>query len=413
MRAGFHGIGLPVPIFSPPIQWLFRDDFTDTRAAGAVNGTPATPGPGVRTVTDGNSKLSIGGGVASFATGGVGAGNPGLWLDSIPRVAGRILVTESTPASNSADHASIGYDSAQSGNVNDAFRFRSSGNIGIIPNSGATINVVAYSGSVSYPLALTARDAGMCFFVAIGGSYFLVFVSDAGSGTPICPGIVANASTSVFTSDRLRVPKDDLWLPTPLASDGFGSSFGVTDGLGHQEGVAGGIGSGGGGLSWTQQVGTWGTSGGKAVATALTGGVAIATVPLSSANVFAGVAITRTANSVGPVVRYVDADNYVYAVHDGTNSKLVKRVSGAETVLVNVAATYSANASPIIDCNGTAFRLYYNNTLSGTSTISDSVLQSSPLAGIITKDTGNTLDNFIVYAKGAEGQYSTLNQYTT
>ena len=29
-----------------------RDDFTDTLAAGSVNGTPATPGPGTRAVTD-------------------------------------------------------------------------------------------------------------------------------------------------------------------------------------------------------------------------------------------------------------------------------------------------------------------------------------------------------------------------
>ena len=34
------------------ITWLLRDEFTDTRAAGAVNGTPATPGPGTRTVVD-------------------------------------------------------------------------------------------------------------------------------------------------------------------------------------------------------------------------------------------------------------------------------------------------------------------------------------------------------------------------
>lgn len=40
--------------------WLVRDTYTTDRAAGAVNGTAAEPGPGNRTVTDASSLLYIG-----------------------------------------------------------------------------------------------------------------------------------------------------------------------------------------------------------------------------------------------------------------------------------------------------------------------------------------------------------------
>lgn len=399
MRAGFHGIGLPVPIQPPPIQWLLRDDFTDTRAAGAVNGTSATPGPGARDAVDPSNNFSTNGGYLVRA-GGV-LDNPVLrYAVPAARSPGISLITRS-PTSGLIV-AGIA-NTLTTGAMQGAYL---SG--GTLRASDSDFDVAV--ASVSYPTTTITvyRLAGYHLFY-IAGSLIYYAYSSAINAPALNVRIYSTLVGNIMDTARMV---STGWLPTPLASDGFGSTFGTTDGLGHAEGVAGGIGSGGGGLAWTQQVGTWGTSGEKAVATSLTGGVAIATVPLSSANVFAGVAITRTANSVGPVVRYVDADNYVYAVHDGTNSKLVKRVAGTETVLVNVAATYSANASPIIDCNGTAFRLYYNNTLSGTSTISDSVLQSGTLAGILTKDTGNTLDNFIVYAKGAEGQYSTLNQYT-
>lgn len=41
-------IWLSLPVITEVIHYLLRDDFTDTRAAGSVNGTPATPGPGTR-----------------------------------------------------------------------------------------------------------------------------------------------------------------------------------------------------------------------------------------------------------------------------------------------------------------------------------------------------------------------------
>jgi len=84
------------------IRWLLRDEFTDTRSAGNVNGTPATPGPGTRTVVDANSKLTVGAGVLNFATGGTGAGDPSLWWGVQAREAGRLLIVSTIPASTGA-----------------------------------------------------------------------------------------------------------------------------------------------------------------------------------------------------------------------------------------------------------------------------------------------------------------------
>jgi len=49
------------------VSWLLRDEFTDTRAAGAVDATPATPGPGTRAATDTDSKMTIGSDVLNVA----------------------------------------------------------------------------------------------------------------------------------------------------------------------------------------------------------------------------------------------------------------------------------------------------------------------------------------------------------
>lgn len=48
------------------VTYLIRDEFTDTRAAGAVDGTAATPGPGVRNGADPDNKLSVSDGALSW-----------------------------------------------------------------------------------------------------------------------------------------------------------------------------------------------------------------------------------------------------------------------------------------------------------------------------------------------------------
>ena len=71
------------------ISYLLRDEFTTTRAAGAVNGTAAEPGPGTRVVVDAGSDLSIAGSQLVFSGGTGSYGDPGYWLGpTVSRVAG-------------------------------------------------------------------------------------------------------------------------------------------------------------------------------------------------------------------------------------------------------------------------------------------------------------------------------------
>jgi hypothetical protein len=402
------GVALKVPV----IRYLFRDDLTDTRVAGAVNGTPPTPGPGGnRVATDTGGQLSIDGAGATFGPTGGAFGDPGLWYSAQSRVAGRILVaTVTLPAGASID-AMVGWDNGQSGSPGlHSFYFTT---VGLrINNNASVFTVGAFTYNATHRIAIIARAAGADYFARMAGSdnWLLMYAHDLAGTTPMYPAFGKINATAVRTV-TIRIP-DAFWLPAPLASDGFGSAFGTTDGLGHAEGVTGGIGSGGGGVTWTQRLGTWGISGGKAVATALDGsGAAIATIPTSTPDVLAYAKLTWVANSLGPVVRYTDISNYVYAVHDGTNAKLVKRVAGTETVLINASATYSAGADAVIVPSGTKFRLYYNNAfIDSEKTISDAALQSGDV-GIISKSTSNSIDDFRVYARGTSGEYSTLGQY--
>src|SRR5512144_658955 len=116
-----------VPLLRPKSKgYLLNDSFFDTLAAGAVNNTNATPGPGRRTVIDTTNLLSIGSGVAAFGTPGVASGNPGIWYAAITRVAGLVLVGSFTPVDGNCGMR-LGWDSNQTGDATDRIGFFSSG----------------------------------------------------------------------------------------------------------------------------------------------------------------------------------------------------------------------------------------------------------------------------------------------
>jgi len=245
-----------------------------------------------------------------------------------------------------------------------------------------------------YDIAVILRAPAGAFYLIRGGIYAawtLAWLNTIRAAANVYPGIITNSAT--FTADEIGI-RTTRWLPTPLLSDGFGGTFGTSDGLGHAEGVTGGLGSGGGGVAWTAQIGTWANAAGVCGATALAGGIAIATAETTKADVLHSAKCTRSAGNVGVVVRYADADNYVYAIHNGTNALLVKRVATVETTLINAAATYAAGAVLRVIPDGTSFDLFYNNAKIGTTqTISDAALQTGTAHGLYTSNTGNTFDD--------------------
>jgi hypothetical protein len=124
-----------------------------------------------------------------------------------------------------------------------------------------TINrsIGTYSTSdTDYTIAL--RAAGGLLFV---GNKLRYIAFDNSTAT-LYPS-AANAGKG-FQVNSIRVPKN-LWLPSPTASDGFGSAgaLSTTDGQGHAETT--GLGAGGSGVTWT---GVYYSSGSAAYVTNLT-----------------------------------------------------------------------------------------------------------------------------------------------
>lgn len=403
------------PRFLGPPYYLINDTFTTDRAAGAVNGTKAEPGPapGGRVVTDTESKLSISSGALSITPRASAAnGDPGLWYGKLTRLAGLTLIAQATPAA--ANKAlDVGFDSNQAGLLaGPAVMFRGTGVLTERIGGSPAASLMSYSGAIAYAVAVVIRAAGHFIFVKSGGNWVLLWVSNTGTTNPLYP-IVHNFDATA-TVDYLKVPAA-LWLPTPLASDGF-SAWGTTDGLGHAEGVASGLGAGGSGLAWADVTGggTWSAAGGAAVNAGGTGVDEIAHVNTGKADVIASAKFARVSDSGGVVVRCdSNGANYVKAVHNGTNAQLIKVVGGTPTTLINTAATYVAGAEIRIICDGTKFRLYYNNALIGAEqTIADAGLASGTRQGLVnTNGAGNTFDDFMVRARGTGGEYSALDNY--
>lgn len=389
--------------------YLINDTFTTDRAAGATNDTPAEPGPGRRFTTDTNSKLAFSGGNASFSTGGAAAGNPGILYDVLPRSPGQLAVGLAGYTTNGLE---FGWDTNQAGQLATCVRF--SGTTLQIRSEGIGATAVGTVAALTtYSMIVVQRASGEYFFIKGGAftNWTHIYPYDgASSASDTQPGFASIGTTTVAGATDIRVPAEK-WLPTPLASDGF-SSWGTSDGLGHAEGIAGGLGAGGSGLSWTQHVGTWQAVAGAAKAASLTSSVAIATVDTGEADVIATLRFTRSSGTGSVLVRYVDNTNFVRASHDGTSAYLIKNVAGVQTTMIGTAATYVAGAPIRVICEGTKFRLYYNDAQVGSeATIADAVLQSGTKQGIRATSTSDTFDDFNVYARGSGGEYSVLDSF--
>ena len=391
------------------IRWLLRDEFRFARAAGSVNGTAAEPGPGTRTVVDTETKLSIASGALTINGGKSTAawGDPAINYPVIARVAGTLGLWSFNSDSVAANkELIIGFDDAVHGTNGRAIVYMIAG---VIRANAVAATCGAYSASTTYQIAIALRATG--HFVFIKGGAFTTW-------TLLWPGTVSSTSNlyrlisnknAVGTYDFIRQPSR-LWLPIPIASDGFPTAFGTTDGTGHVETT--GLGAGGAGKTWTQKLGTWGISSGKANCSELDGteNIGAATVDCGTADVIISVGVTRAAGAAGLVLRYTDADNFLYAYHDGTNAALIEIVAGTPAnVVAATVATYSAGADVRVALYGTKARLFYNNVLIGAEGTTN--ITTGNAHGLWTNNIGPTLDNFMVYARGTGGEYSYLDRF--
>lgn len=384
--------------------YYIRDSFTDNLSVGAINGTPSVPGPGIRDIIDTNSVLSLSGGSAVVSSGGV-ANTPRIIYAPVILARGmlcRVVFNHSA----TTEVLGMGFWSAYNQSPG-LFRTVSGGNVTATFSSNVVVGTFT-TGVHEYVVVM--RCPGRFYFIkdpSTNKYRMLAFNNisdDAGSRKYVGFG---TRGTSAMNCQLIEMPTQ-LWLPTPLVSDGF-SGFGTTDGLGHQEGVSGGLGTGGNGLAWTQNVGTWTAASGKAKAASLTGSLAIATVDAGKTDVLVTVKLTVSAGSNALVLRFVDNSNFVLIRRTSTNVQISKIIGGSETSVLDTVVTYVADAELVAVCGGTGFRLFYNNAAVGSEqTISDAILQTGTRVGIRSTDVNNTFDDFIAYARGSDNEYSIL-----
>jgi hypothetical protein len=195
--------------------WLIKDEFTDTRAAGSVNGTAATPGPGTRTVTDTESKLSVSSGALAIAGGKASPawGDPGLWMNGINRITGVGAISKIVAPAGAVRFV-FGFSQSTSGEPslpNPCVYLYN----GTIYGTQSNINMGAYSAGQDYVFAIILRSTG-AFVVAAGGAFSsatLLWVYGSGTTATLYPCAVNyNATSSV---DYLRA----LALPAPFDTD--------------------------------------------------------------------------------------------------------------------------------------------------------------------------------------------------
>lgn len=385
-------------ILLSPIVYLLRDEFTTPQAAGAVNGTPAEPGIATRNAIDTESKLSITGNAASFAGGKAIPvwGDPHLdETPAIVRAVGTIIIQAFTPSAINQLLA-VGLKDLNGGNwwgvSTDA-----SGNLIVLDNAGvggANVAVAVY-GIGAYQVAVVPRANGAWYFIK-GGSFVtwtMLYPGTSGSTTPLA--LCAESNNAVFSTTSWKVPQGRTYIPQVLASDSFNRANGalsgsLTDGDGTPEGA--GV-TGGSGLSWTNQAGTWVITTNKANPSTLSGGLAVATLNTDSPDGVYEMTPSTTGAAVGFVLNWVDSSNYIRVTITTAVIDIRKFVGGVQTVILNTAITYSAGARLIATVDGTIYRIYYNGVnFGGDKTIADAVLRASTIHGLFANGTGSAIN---------------------
>jgi len=392
--------------------YLLRDEFPSDLPAGSINNTLAAPGPGTRTVADTNSIMSIADGV--LVVNGTPAVNERFTLgQNIPLLAGRVFKVSFPSFTSMAGTrpVRVGWstDGTTAGANTPGFDYSSTTTV--VVRDGGTVSYTLTVGAAPHSFAFITRalgglDVGGWSFALINGEWILVYVHSfsVGAAIPWAKLLLAEAVAVNFTMDGFRVPQS-LYIPTPLVYDTFTRANGA---LGNSE-TTGPDSQTVGALAWTDQVGTWAISTNAAAASALSGGLAIATVPTGTADVHLRIALTRSAGSVGGVARYQSSTDYLRISHDGTNALCEQVVAGTPSTLRTGVATFSAGGYIYLIVRGTTGWLFYNNVAIGASfTVPSSTFGAY---GLYTTDTGNTMDAFEVWSDGGNGEHATLNGF--
>lgn len=394
------------PLSNSSSSYLLRDEFTDDRSVGALNGTPATDGA-TRTVIDTNSKLYTANGYLRTLSGGVGNGDPAIRWPGIARNRGVTVITCLQTTGASAAYA--GWDVNTTGTLSFGALINTT-SYAISRNSGVVLTVGTYVPNTPLYVATISRTTSTLILVKSPApasnilNWTLLYVNPVTSGATLYPCVHNGGTTAVIQVPFVRVP-NDLILFAPIASDSFdraNGALGTSNGAGTEETALTTP-------AWVDKVGTSAIATNMATFSALSGGIGITTLETNNRDVYAEVGVTRTAGSAGLCLRYTDANNYLAIYHNGTNVQAVDVVAGTPTTILNTVVTYSAAALLTAALTNNKLRVFYSAAAVGAEVTTS--VTSGTLHGIYATDTGATLNNFAAWARGTFGEYNTLNKY--
>lgn len=195
--------------------FLFRDDFTDTRAAGAVNGTPATPGPGTRSVIDAANRISIGSGRLTITQGASTWGDPELKYLNVPisRTFGRLALIRWITHSSLTGAAGVGFDNDGTGQpTNGAIQFNAT-NVSLQVGGTPPASLFSLAANTQYDFAIVLRSVGAYGFVKGGvfDRWMLFWVGGTNASATVY--LLASSFSNTLNLDFVRVPQALYYVP--------------------------------------------------------------------------------------------------------------------------------------------------------------------------------------------------------
>lgn len=208
-------------------EYDLRDEFDAALAAGSVNGTLMTPGPGTRVAVEVDGELSIDDGVCTFpAQATPGWGDQGLRSTrTFVRIAGKIAIEEVTLGATASScaiamwKADANVNPTTGGGKRWGLGFGTGSALDGLFTDATSVVIGAYT-AATYQIAAVLRASGVFCFIKGGAfTYWTLLWADArGNDTPLY--IAIHNYNKEITSSYIRVPAR-LWLPTPIAADTF------------------------------------------------------------------------------------------------------------------------------------------------------------------------------------------------
>ena len=382
------------------LRYLLRDEFTTDRAAGAVNGTAAEPGPGGnRYVVDTGNKLSIDNSRVYMATPASAAWQlEGLLYGPAPRRAGMAFVmhwidSDVQAGTVSTDHISVGVwaEASPSDPTTGGYAIgietnsTAGGRVRVNLNAGTTVRIFPSLKQVDIVTMVVLRSTGAMIYI---GSQFgarnvgavaypalrpIAFVP-TGSDSPLYFGAWVKATAArIYSAAAELQPDFASWYGTAQSADD------LTGGSGSISGRTADIGG-----SWTLASGTitLDANGAKA------GGAAVATLPSAAV---CGLVKATIKTGASPGIIYIlfraqDANNCLLVRLTSTVVALYRKESGTLTEYASTGAYHlaanSTHTVQIIDDGKTVRCFFDNNEFPGAGGIATTLFATETRVGV-------------------------------